>query len=204
MYRKFGKRILDFVVALTVACIIAPFFLFLLPIVSISNGGPIFFFQYRPGRNGNLFRLFKLRTMNNCRDDSGQLLPDKYRLTKVGRIIRSLSLDELPQLLNVISGKMSLIGPRPLLPDYLPLYSVTQLRRHEVRPGITGWAQVNGRNLLTWEKKFELDVWYVDNVNLLLDLRIILLSIRSVFKKEGISSPRIVTMERFTGSKTNI
>ena len=165
-----------------------------------NKGAGAFFTQERPGRNGKIFKVIKFKTMTDERDVNGDLLPDEQRLTKVGKLIRSTSVDELPQLINVLKGDMALIGPRPLLPQYLPLYNKEQARRHEVRPGITGWAQVNGRNAISWAKKFELDVWYVDHCSFILDLRIIILTIKKVFVREGISSETSATMEPFTGN----
>lgn len=166
----------------------------------MANNGKPFFFQLRPGKNAKLFNIIKFKTMNDKKDSNGELLPDHKRLTKVGAFVRKTSLDEIPQLINVIKGDMSLIGPRPLLPEYLPLYSKEQMRRHEVKPGITGWAQVNGRNAISWQEKFKLDVWYVNHVNFSLDLKIILLTIKKVLVKEGISSATSVTMEKFLGN----
>lgn len=165
-----------------------------------NKGAGAFFTQERPGRNGKIFKVIKFKTMTDERDVNGDLLSDEQRLTKVGKLIRSTSVDELPQLINVLKGDMALIGPRPLLPQYLPLYNKEQARRHEVRPGITGWAQVNGRNAISWAKKFELDVWYVDHCSFILDLRIIVLTIKKVFVREGISSETSATMEPFTGN----
>lgn len=165
-----------------------------------NKGAGAFFTQERPGRNGKIFKVIKFKTMTDERDVNGDLLPDEQRLTKVGKLIRSTSVDELPQLINVLKGDMALIGPRPLLPQYLPLYNKEQARRHEVRLGITGWAQVNGRNAISWAKKFELDVWYVDHCSFILDLRIIVLTIKKVFVREGISSETSATMEPFTGN----
>lgn len=165
-----------------------------------NKGAGAFFTQERPGRNGKIFKVIKFKTMTDERDVNGDLLPDEQRLTKVGKLIRSTSVDELPQLINVLKGDMALIGPRPLLPQYLPLYNKEQARRHEVRPGITGWAQVNGRNAISWAKKFELDVWYVDHCSFILDLRFIVLTIKKVFVREGISSETSATMEPFTGN----
>lgn len=165
-----------------------------------NKGAGAFFTQERPGRNGKIFKVIKFKTMTDERDVNGDLLPDEQRLTKVGKLIRSTSVDELPQLINVLKGDMALIGPRPLLPQYLPLYNKEQARRHEVRPGITGWAQVNGRNAISWAKKFELDVWYVDHCSFILDLRIIVLTIKKVFVREVISSETSATMEPFTGN----
>lgn len=166
----------------------------------IANEGKPFFFQSRPGKNGRLFNIVKFKTMNDRRSNKGELLSDEERLTAIGRFVRKTSLDEIPQLINVIKGEMSLVGPRPLLVEYLSLYSKEQNRRHEVRPGITGWAQVNGRNAISWKQKFEMDVWYVDNLNFCLDLKIILLTIKKVIIKEGVSSNTSVTMEKFNGN----
>jgi lipopolysaccharide/colanic/teichoic acid biosynthesis glycosyltransferase len=181
--------------------VVMPFSLLLLPALAFSNRGPVLFIQTRPGLRGKPFRLMKFKTMNDLRDETERLLPDNDRLTGVGRFIRSLSLDEFPQLINVLKGDMSLVGPRPLLPEYLPLYNARQARRHEVRPGITGWAQINGRNTLSWEEKFEMDVWYVDNMSFLLDIKILFLTLLKVLKREGINSGSAATMERFTGSR---
>lgn len=180
--------------------ILSPILLSTFILLLIGLRGNPFFVQLRPGKDERIFRLIKFRTMTNERDNNGNLLSDQDRVTKLGNIVRNLSLDELPQLFNVLKGDMSLIGPRPLLPEYLPLYSDEQLRRHEVRPGITGWAQVNGRNAISWEQKFELDVWYVDNLSFLLDLKIFLLTILRVTGRSGISSDSSVTMEKFKGS----
>jgi len=201
MYKFFLKRTIDFLLSLLGFIIISPIFLLLWIWLSIANkGAGAFFFQERPGKDERIFRVIKFKTMNDRKDASGNLLPDAQRLTKVGKFVRSTSLDEIPQLLNVIKGDMSLIGPRPLLVQYLPLYDETQRRRHEVRPGITGWAQVNGRNAIGWQQKFELDVWYVDNVSLLLDIKILLKTNQKVFKREGISSDSSATMEPFKGN----
>lgn len=201
MYSFFLKRLIDFIVVWGVLIVIWPILLIMTLWLHFANkGAGAFFIQERPGKNGKIFKVIKFKTMTDERDVEGKLLPDAERLTKVGRIVRSTSADELPQLLNVLKGDMSLIGPRPLLPQYLPLYSKEQARRHEVRPGITGWAQVNGRNAISWTKKFELDVWYVDHCSFLLDLKIIFLTIKKVFVREGISSDTSVTMEVFTGN----
>ena len=201
MYKHFFKRLIDFFLSFLGFIIISPIFLLLWIWLSIANrGAGALFFQERPGKNEKIFKVIKFKTMNDRRDASGNLLPDAQRLTKVGKFVRSTSLDEIPQLLNVIKGDMSLIGPRPLLVQYLPLYNETQRRRHEVRPGITGWAQVNGRNAISWEQKFEYDVWYVDHVSLSLDFKILLKTIRKVFKQEGISSDTSATMEAFKGN----
>lgn len=201
MYFHFLKRILDFLIVFCVLVTIWPILLLLIIWLHFANkGAGVFFTQERPGKNGKIFKVIKFKTMTDECDANGDLLPDEQRLTKVGKFIRSTSVDELPQLINVLRGDMALIGPRPLLPQYLPLYNKEQARRHEVRPGITGWAQVNGRNAISWTKKFELDVWYVDHCSFILDLRIIVLTIKKVFVREGISSETSATMEYFTGN----
>ncbi|MEN6597942.1 MAG: sugar transferase [Proteiniphilum sp.] len=201
MYRFIFKRTFDFIASTIGFIIISPIFLLVWIWLSIANmGAGAFFFQERPGKDEKIFKVIKFKTMNDRKDASGNLLPDAQRLTKVGKFVRSTSLDEIPQLLNVIKGDMSLIGPRPLLVQYLPLYNNIQRRRHEVRPGITGWAQVNGRNAISWEQKFAYDVWYVDNVSLSLDVKILLKTIQKVFKREGISSDTSATMEPFKGN----
>ena len=201
MYSFFLKRLIDFIVVFGVLVIIWPILLIMTLWLHFANrGAGAFFTQERPGQYGKIFKVIKFKTMTDERDENGDLLPDEKRLTKIGKFIRSTSVDELPQLFNVLKGDMSLIGPRPLLPQYLPLYSREQARRHEVRPGITGWAQVNGRNAISWTKKFELDVWYVDHCSFLLDLKIIFLTVKKVFVREGISSDTSVTMEPFTGN----
>ena len=201
MYRSFLKRLIDFSLVFCALMICFPvLFIITLWLHFANKGAGVFFLQNRPGRDGKIFKVIKFKTMTDERDSKGNLLPDEQRLTKVGKFVRSTSIDELPQLLNVLKGDMALIGPRPLLPQYLPLYSKEQARRHEVRPGITGWAQVNGRNAISWTKKFELDVWYVDHCSFLLDLKIFLLTIRKVFVREGISSDTSATMEPFTGN----
>ncbi|MBS5507367.1 MAG: sugar transferase [Akkermansia sp.] len=200
MYGNCIKRVLDFSAALIVLAALLVPFLALAALLAAANRGTPFFRQTRPGRHGKLFRIVKFKTMTDETDERGELLPDERRLTRVGRLVRSLSLDELPQLFNVLAGQMSFIGPRPLLPEYLPLYSAEQARRHDVRPGITGWAQVNGRNSIGWERKFELDVWYVDHLSLLLDMRIIFLTLAKVVQRQGISAEGSATMEKFTGS----
>ncbi|MCC2930809.1 MULTISPECIES: sugar transferase [Bacillus] len=194
------KRLFDLTAAILLLCCTSVIILFTIAIVRLKIGSPVFFKQVRPGLGGKPFTLYKFRTMTDERDSEGNLLPDAVRLTKTGRLIRKLSIDELPQLLNVVKGDLSLVGPRPLLMDYLPLYTKQQARRHEVKPGITGWAQVNGRNAISWEKKFELDVWYVDNRSFLLDLKILCLTVRKVLVSEGIQQTNHVTAERFTGS----
>lgn len=201
MYSSFFKRLIDLIIVFCMLAIIGPIlFLITLWLHFANKGAGAFFTQERPGRNGKIFKVIKFKTMTDECDANGDLLPDEQRLTKVGKLIRSTSVDELPQLINVLKGDMALIGPRPLLPQYLPLYNKEQARRHEVRPGITGWAQVNGRNAISWAKKFELDVWYVDHCSFILDLRIIVLTIKKVFVREGISSETSATMEPFTGN----
>ena len=201
MYSHFLKRILDFLIVFCVLVTIWPILLLLIIWLHFANkGAGVFFTQERPGKNSKIFKVIKFKTMTDECDANGDLLPDEQRLTKVGKFIRSTSVDELPQLINVLRGDMALIGPRPLLPQYLPLYNKEQARRHEVRPGITGWAQVNGRNAISLTKKFELDVWYVDHCSFILDLRIIVLTIKKVFVREGISSETSATMEYFTGN----
>lgn len=201
MYVHFVKRLIDFIIVFCVLMVIWPILLVISIWLYFANkGAGIFFTQERPGKCGKIFRVIKFKTMTDERNEDGILLPDEKRLTKLGKFIRSTSIDELPQLINVLKGDMSLIGPRPLLPQYLPLYSEEQARRHEVRPGITGWAQVNGRNAISWTKKFELDVWYVDHCSFLLDMEILFMTIKKVFIREGISSDTSVTMEVFTGN----
>ena len=194
------KRLIDVIVSGFALALLAPVFVMLGILIRLKLGSPVLFCQTRPGMNGQPFTMVKFRTMRNATDHDGVPLPDSQRLTSFGRFLRSTSLDELPELWNVLKGEMSLVGPRPLLMEYLPLYSQEQQRRHEVRPGITGWAQVNGRNKLSWEDKFKLDVWYVDNRSLLLDLRIIALTVKKVFIREGISAAGEATMPRFVGS----
>ena len=201
LYKNTLKPFFDFIVALSLIIVFMPIMITICLIISILSSDGIFFNQVRPGKNGRLFKIWKFKTMSNEKDSHGNLLPDEKRITPIGLIIRKLSLDELPQLFNVLRGQMSIIGPRPLLPEYLPLYSAMQARRHEVKPGITGWAQVNGRNTIDWETKFEYDVWYVDNVSLLTDLRILFLTVGKVVKRSDISSATSVTMEKFIGSK---
>lgn len=203
MYRNCLKRAFDFTIVLIALLIIWPILLVITIWLHFANkGAGAFFFQERPGKDAKIFKVIKYKTMTDERDSDGKLLPDAKRLTKVGRVVRKTSLDEIPQLINVLKGDMSLIGPRPLLVQYLPLYSKEQARRHEVRPGITGWAQVNGRNAISWEQKFEYDLWYVNNLSFLLDLKIIFLTIKKVFKSEGISQEGNATMEAFKGNNT--
>ena len=201
MYKSNIKRIIDLLLAGIGFLIISPVFLLLWLLLAVANkGAGAFFTQERPGKNERIFRVIKFKTRTDERDTEGNLLPDAERLTKIGKLVRSTSLDEIPQLLNVIKGDMSLIGPRPLLVQYLPLYNEKQKRRHEIRPGITGWAQVNGRNAISWEEKFELDVWYVENISFVLDIRILILTIVNVLKRKGISGDNQATMEAFRGS----
>ena len=201
MYVHFVKRLIDFIIVFCILMIIWPILLLISIWLHFANKGTgTFFMQERPGKHGKIFKVIKYKTMTDERDENGNLLPDEKRLTKIGKFIRSTSIDELPQLINVLKGDMALIGPRPLLPQYLPLYSKEQARRHAVRPGITGWAQVNGRNVISWTKKFELDVWYVDHCSFLLDMEILFMTIKKVFIREGISSTTSVTMEPFTGN----
>lgn len=201
MYKYFFKRLIDFIIVFCVLVVIWPILLIITLWLHFANkGAGAFFAQERPGKGGKVFKVIKFKTMTDERDADGNLLPDADRLTNVGRFVRSTSIDELPQLINVLKGDMALIGPRPLLVQYLPLYSKEQARRHDVRPGITGWAQVNGRNAISWTKKFELDVWYVDHCSFWLDMKIIFLTIKKVFVREGISQEGQATMEFFTGN----
>jgi len=200
MYKHFLKRLIDFSVALCGLILLSPLIGTIIVVLYFVNQGKVFFFQDRPGKNGKIFRIVKFKTMNDRKDSQGNLLPDMERLSKTGRFIRSASLDEIPQLWNVLKGDMSLIGPRPLLVEYLPLYDKNQIRRHEVRPGITGLAQVNGRNAISWEQKFQWDVWYVDHLSFGLDTKIIYKTILKVFRSEDINAGQATTMERFTGN----
>lgn len=200
--KKFGniiKRIFDFTASLCGLILLSPILIVVALLIRLNLGSPIFFTQDRVGKHNKVFKMIKFRSMKDGVDKDGNLLPDEMRLTKFGKMLRSTSLDELPELINVLKGDMSLIGPRPLLVDYLPLYSEDQIRRHNVLPGLTGWAQINGRNNLNWNEKFNLDVWYVDNWSLILDIKIFFLTIYKVFKREGISQDGNVTMERFNG-----
>lgn len=200
MYKHFFKRLIDFIIVFTALAFIWPFLLAITIWLHLANkGAGAFFFQERPGKNGKIFKVIKFKTMTDERDAQGNLLPDADRLTPVGRFVRSTSIDELPQLINVLKGDMSLIGPRPLLVKYLPLYSPEQARRHEVRPGITGWAQCHGRNAISWKKKFELDVWYVDHISFMTDLKVIFLTIKKVVCREDINQEGQATMEEFDG-----
>jgi lipopolysaccharide/colanic/teichoic acid biosynthesis glycosyltransferase len=195
------KRLIDFLGAFIGLVVLSPLLIVIALLVRVNMGAPVLFHQERPGLHGRPFILYKFRTMRDLRDVEGRLLPDEMRLTRLGRILRSTSLDELPELFNVLKGEMSLVGPRPLLMEYLNRYTPEQARRHEVKPGITGWAQVNGRNAITWEEKFKLDVWYVDNWNLGLDLKILGLTLIKVLKREGISAGGHATMPEFRGSQ---
>lgn len=199
MYKNFIKRILDILVALVGLLILSPIFIVVTIALYFANQGKPFFFQERPGLNEKIFKIIKFKTMNDKKDKDGNLLSDAVRLTPIGAFVRKTSLDEIPQLINVLKGDMSLIGPRPLLPQYLPLYNETQRKRHLVRPGITGWAQVNGRNAISWQKKFELDVWYVENLSFATDLNVFFTTFKKVFKSEGISADGHVTIEPFNG-----
>jgi undecaprenyl phosphate N,N'-diacetylbacillosamine 1-phosphate transferase len=200
LYRNYFKRIFDMIIGLLALCIFSPVFLIITLLLFFSNNGKPFFFQIRPGKNEKLFRIIKFKTMSDKRSVTGELLPDADRLTYVGKLIRKLSIDEIPQLLNVIKGDMSLIGPRPLLVEYLSLYNAYQKRRHEVRPGITGWAQVNGRNAITWRQKFEYDIYYVDHLSFILDIKILFLTFVKILQAKGISAEGYATMEKFTGN----
>jgi lipopolysaccharide/colanic/teichoic acid biosynthesis glycosyltransferase len=201
MYKNFFKRFFDFCIALVALIIISPILLVITIWLHFANkGAGAFFFQERPGKDAKLFKVIKFKTMTDERDAEGNLLPDAERLTKVGKFVRSTSIDELPQLINVLKGDMALIGPRPLLPQYLPLYSPEQIRRHEVRPGISGWAQCHGRNAISWTEKFKLDVWYVDHVSLMTDLKVIWITIMKVIKRADINEAGQATIEAFNGS----
>ena len=199
IYKKYIKRIIDFSLSLLGFICLLPIFLVITIFLLFANQGKPFFVQKRPGKNGKIFKIVKFKTMNDKKDKQGKLLPDADRLTKIGAFVRKTSLDEIPQLMNVIKGDMSLIGPRPLLVHYLHLYSDFQNRRHEVKPGITGWAQVNGRNAISWDKKFELDVWYVDNISFKLDMKILFMTVKKVIISEGINAADAATIEPFNG-----
>lgn len=202
-YRKLIKPLFDFTCSLLGLLVLSPIFLLVWLSLIIANSGKPFFYQRRPGKDGRIFTIVKFRTMNDKRDADGDLLPDTERLTKVGSFVRKTSLDEIPQLINVLKGDMSLVGPRPLLVEYLPLYNEVQARRHEVRPGITGWAQVNGRNAISWQQKFEYDVWYVKNLSFSLDLKILIKTVIKVFKSEGITQVGQATTQNFKGNGTH-
>lgn len=201
MYATVIKPFFDKLIALLVLIVASPVLLLSIIALAIVNHGKIWFTQSRPGKNGRIFNVIKFKTMTDDRDDAGNLLSDEKRLTRIGNFIRKTSLDELPQLINVLRGDMSIVGPRPLLVEYLPLYNEWQSKRHDVRPGITGWAQVNGRNAISWQQKFEYDVWYVDHQSFSLDMKILFLTVQKVLKAEGINSETSVTMEKFRGNK---
>lgn len=200
-YKRYVKRLMDFILSLVAIIVLSPILLIVAILVRVKLGGPVLFKQERPGLNEKIFKMYKFRTMTDERDGSGELLPDSVRLTKFGRILRSTSLDELPELINILKGDMSIIGPRPLLVQYLPLYNEQQRRRHDVRPGLSGWAQISGRNTISWEDKFTLDVEYVDSVSFIGDWKIIFLTLKKVFLREGINSETTATMEPFKGTK---
>lgn len=201
MHKRLFKPFLDFTLALLGILFLSPVFLLVTFALSLSNNGKPFFFQRRPGKNERIFSIIKFKTMNDKKDAQGNLLSDAERITAIGKFVRNTSLDEIPQLINVLKGDMSLIGPRPLLPEYLPLYNDFQKRRHEVKPGITGWAQVNGRNAISWEEKFNYDVWYVDHCGFMLDVKILFLTLKKVFVREGISAQGNATMDFFRGNQ---
>lgn len=201
IYEKYIKRLLDILLSALALIVLSPVLLVTAVLVRTKLGSPVIFRQPRPGKDGKVFNLYKFRSMTDEKDENGNLLPDEVRLTRFGRVLRSTSLDELPELLNILRGDMSIVGPRPLLVKYLPLYNEEQRHRHDVRPGLTGWAQVNGRNSITWEEKFRLDVWYVRNLSFWVDVKIIFLTVKNVLFREGISSGTAVTMEEFRGTK---
>lgn len=200
-YETYIKRLLDIVLSGGALIVLSPVLLVTAILVRTKLGSPVIFCQERPGRNEKIFKLYKFRSMTDRRDENGNLLPDEIRLTKFGRLLRSTSLDELPELWNILKGDMSIVGPRPLLVKYLPLYNEEQRHRHDVRPGLTGWAQVNGRNAISWEEKFRLDVWYVENISFAVDVKTVFLTVKKVFCREGISSETAATMEEFKGTK---
>ena len=201
MYKFFFKPLSDFVLSLLGIIVTSPIFLIVFVALLFANRGKVFFLQNRPGKNEEIFKIIKFRTMNDKRDAQGDLLPDEERLTSIGKLVRKTSLDEIPQLINVLLGNMSLIGPRPLLPEYLPLYNDFQKKRHLIKPGITGWAQINGRNGVEWEKKFQFDVWYVENLSFLLDLQIMFLTLKKVLKLEGVNREGEATNIAFKGNE---
>lgn len=203
-YERYSKRLLDFILSLLALVVLSPVLLITALLVRVKLGSPVIFKQARPGKNEKIFHLYKFRSMTDRRDESGNLLPDEQRLTSFGRKLRSTSLDELPELFNILRGDMSIVGPRPLLVKYLPLYNEEQKHRHDVRPGLTGWAQVHGRNLLSWEDKFRYDVWYTRNIRFLTDVRVVLLTVKCIFAREGISSETSVTTEEFRGSQEKV
>ncbi|MFD1096324.1 sugar transferase [Salegentibacter chungangensis] len=199
MYKRIFKPLIDFFIAFTALLVLSPLLLIIVILLALANKGNPFFFQQRPGKNGKIFRIVKFKTMTDEKDSKGNLLPDAERLTTIGKFVRKTSIDEIPQLFNVLKGEMSLIGPRPLLPEYLPIYTERQYKRHLVKPGITGWAQVNGRNAISWTQKFEFDVWYVENLSFMLDLKILFLTIKKVILSEGINTANMATTEPFNG-----
>ena len=199
MYKLFFKRFFDFILSLIAIIMLSPVYLIVIVLVRIKLGSPVFFTQKRPGKDEKIFKMYKFRTMTNEVDENGNLLPDDKRLTKFGKLLRSTSLDELPELFNILKGDMSIVGPRPLLVRYLPLYNEYQKHRHDARPGFTGWAQCNGRNSISWEEKFDLDVYYVNHITFLLDVKIIFKTVKTVLCREGISSEASATMEEFRG-----
>jgi lipopolysaccharide/colanic/teichoic acid biosynthesis glycosyltransferase len=200
MYQKIGKPIIDFTAALAVLILLFPLLFLLTILLFFANGASPFFIQARPGKKERVFHIIKFKTMHDAKNEKGELLPDNERLTRLGHLVRKTSLDELPQLINVLKGDMSLIGPRPLLPEYLSLYNEEQQKRHQVKPGITGWAQVNGRNAISWEKKLAYDVWYVEHISFLLDVKIVLKTIKKVLVSEGVSADGSATIGRFKGN----
>jgi undecaprenyl phosphate N,N'-diacetylbacillosamine 1-phosphate transferase len=200
MYRNFLKPLLDVLLSVLALVVLSPLFILCIILLFFANSGKPFFLQRRPGKNEKIFTVIKFKTMNDKKDAQGNLLPDEQRLTAIGKFIRKTSLDEMPQLINVVKGDMSLIGPRPLLVEYLPLYNEFEKRRHEVKPGITGWAQVNGRNAISWKQKFEYDIWYIDHLSFIVDIKILFLSVVKILQAKGISSEGFATMERFTGN----
>ena len=204
LYEAYVKRLLDLVLSAVALLLLSPVILVVAILVRCNLGAPVIFCQERPGKDEEIFKLYKFRSMTDACDAYGQLLPDELRLTRFGRFLRSTSLDELPELWNIFKGDMSIVGPRPLLVKYLPLYNEEQRHRHDVTPGLTGWAQVHGRNLCSWEEKFDYDIWYVDHVSFILDLQIIFLTVKSVLKREGISSETSETMEDFTGTTQDV
>lgn len=203
-YERYIKRLLDIVLSGGALLALSPVLVVTAVLVRTKLGSPVIFRQARPGKNGEIFHLYKFRSMTDERDENGELLPDEIRLTSFGKNLRSLSLDELPELINILKGEMSIVGPRPLLVKYLPLYSERQSHRHDVTPGLTGWAQVNGRNAISWEEKFELDLWYVENISFLLDVKIIFMTVMKVLRREGISAENAATMEEFRGVEASI
>lgn len=199
MYQRYIKRMMDLILGFLLLILISPILVLVTLLLAIANNGQPFFVQPRPGKNEKLFKIVKFKTMNDRKDANGKLLPDADRLTPIGKWVRKTSLDEIPQLINVLKGDMSLVGPRPLLPEYLPLYNDRQRRRHEVRPGITGWAQVNGRNAISWTRKFELDIYYVDHISFALDIKILWLTVMKVVRREGVNQSGQIPMEPFDG-----